>query len=348
MGGGHTRRTKSPNADDAAGNRRAAPDREPGAADAALDAPVASPNEPGADDSRKPGDEAPIEDAESANTPRAEDDPALTPRKDAPAHGPARGREEDALIDGPSASQEKAPVTPPEDSNESDGRENVPVAEADAARTATGETRAYRVVKTRQSANSVAAEALVDGDPTTSWGTVPGAALRDANAVLDLGKSRSIRGVRWLVAPDGLAGEMQVAVSPDGKRWKSVAGEQQASGGTWQELRLNRAVDARYVRLSFTNPTGEPRLGGLAEVEVWAGVNAEAKGVGARDERHRDKPGRDKAKPGRDKAKPGRDRASPDNKRVKSGKHHKKAKAGNGKNRKKGKSGGNHRHRARH
>jgi hypothetical protein len=46
----------------------------------------------------------------------------------------------------------------------------------------------------------------------------------------------------------------------------------------WQELRLKQAVDARYVRFSFTNPADAPELGGLAEVEIWPAGPGEANG----------------------------------------------------------------------
>jgi hypothetical protein len=126
--------------------------------------------------------------------------------------------------------------------------------------------------------------------------------------VLDLGKPQTIGRVRWREAPDGLAGELRIAVSTDGKRWKSVAGVAQDASEGWQELRLKQPVEARSVRLTFTNPTGEPRLGGLAEVEIRPAAKSDANGGGPKQDRQHGQSGHAKAKPGQERAKSGKQR----------------------------------------
>jgi hypothetical protein len=110
----------------------------------------------------------------------------------------------------------------------------------------------------------------------------------EAWVVLDLGQRRAIGRVRWLVVADGLAGRLVVEVSPDGTRWQpATKGNQDAAKGDqdatadWQELVLPPAVEARYVRLRFTNPTEAPHLGGLAEVEVLPAVTSAANDDGS-------------------------------------------------------------------
>jgi hypothetical protein len=163
----------------------------------------------------------------------------------------------------------------------------------------------YRIAKTRQSANAGDAAVVVDDDPTTAWHTAPGATPQEAYVELDLGKRRTIGRVRWLVAPDGLAGAVHIAVSRDGKRWTRAAGVAKDASDAWQELRLKHAVDARYVRLVFTNPTHEPRLGGLAEVEIRPAPQAGANGSESSEERNRTDLGHGKPQSGHGKAKAG-------------------------------------------
>jgi hypothetical protein len=129
--------------------------------------------------------------------------------------------------------------------------------------------------------------------------------------VLDLGQPRTIGRVRWLEAADGLAGRMDVAVSTDGKRWKKAAGEEQEATGAWQELQLKHSVEARYVRVRFTTPTEERRLGGLAEVEVYPAAPTAATHTGPKHERHRAEVGSANATAGHEQSASGHHRGSP-------------------------------------
>jgi hypothetical protein len=181
------------------------------------------------------------------------------------------------------------------------GKRAEPVSQSD-----DGGAKAYRIIKTRQSPHAGDAAVVVDDDPATSWSTEPGATPHEAYLLLDLGTSRSIGRVRWLGAPEGLSGTLRIEVSTDGKRWNKLAGVAQNATDTWQELWLKQSVDAQYVRFTFTNPTGEPRLGGLAEVEIRPAGKGEAKGSGPTQDQHRDKSGHATAKPGHERAKSGK------------------------------------------
>jgi hypothetical protein len=191
-------------------------------------------------------------------------------------------------------------------SNESNPSDNLVPQPTEENSSAKRSNPAYRVVKTRQSSNSVAASAVVDSDPTTTWSTQSGIAPDEAFVILDLGKRRPIRSVRWLEAAEGLSGTMRVEVSTDGKRWKTANGKQQDGSDAWRELQLKHAVDARFVRIAFTNPDGAPRLGGLAEIEVLPSAKVEAKRGDATSERHRVKAGHAGAKAGDERAKSGK------------------------------------------
>jgi hypothetical protein len=224
--------------------------------------------------------------------------------------------------------QGKKPGRQTTDGSRSQGRANGPKDRKDATQGQEDQdaSTAYRIVKTRQSANALDAAVVADDDPATAWTTKPGTTPDEAWVVLDLGTPRTVGSVRWRVAADGLVGALRIEVSTDGKRWKKAAGgEQDAAKGDqeaakgWQELRLKQAVDARYVRLVFTNRAGAPRLGGLAEVEVWPAATSEAKGSGAHEDRQRGTSGQAKAKPKQAQAKSGRERA-------KSGKQHNESK----------------------
>ena len=98
---------------------------------------------------------------------------------------------------------------------------------------------------------------------------------------------------------------MDVEVSSDGKRWKKAAGEEHEASAGWQELQLKQAVEARYVRVSFTDPTQESRLGGLAEVEIRPAAPTEANHAGPKPDRPRDESGASNAKSGHERTQSG-------------------------------------------
>ena len=119
-------------------------------------------------------------------------------------------------------------------------------------------------------ANSVSASSTgayaYDGRTATSW-YVSGASLSSAWIRFDLGATRSLTGVRWLYCRTGYADAFENQISTDGTAWTTVASLGNAPANAWQALA--KTTSARYVRFYFRNPTGDTRLGYLAEVEIW-------------------------------------------------------------------------------
>jgi hypothetical protein len=271
------------------------------------DAKATHPDDPDAEElaENQVGGAVPTDEIAPADQSSAADDPALV-TDDAPLQDVASpGAEEDVSESGPREGQGAEPSTQSDEGSQGLGRANASVDQGSSSQSA-DDNKAYRIVKTRQSRNSGDAVVVVDNDPATSWSTEPGATPHEAYVVLDLGKPRVIKSVRWLAAPEGLSGTLRVEVSTDGKQWQKAAGVGQDTTDAWQERRLKQAVEARYVRLVFKNPNQEPRLGGLAEVEVWPAAKATAQRGSPTQERDRADAGSSKAKSGDERAKSGK------------------------------------------
>lgn len=88
-----------------------------------------------------------------------------------------------------------------------------------------------------------------------------------AYVYVDLGAIKPIGSIRWVFALEGAADAMLVQVSSDRATWTTLTQATNAPAGAWQAVAAG--LNARYVRLYFTNPNGDPTLGGLGEVEVW-------------------------------------------------------------------------------
>lgn len=130
----------------------------------------------------------------------------------------------------------------------------------------------------------------VDGDPTTAWyadaltpesaveaeDATPGveAAGSASNEVfleLDLGETLPVGTIRWSFVEPDLADLYEVQVSLDGETWQTVTVRENPTIdeiSEWQEQYVGAST--RYVRFLFSNPNGDPVLGGLNEVEVYA------------------------------------------------------------------------------
>ncbi|HEV2107104.1 MAG TPA: discoidin domain-containing protein, partial [Thermomicrobiales bacterium] len=136
-------------------------------------------------------------------------------------------------------------------------------------------------------AGSELARYVTDGDPNTAWyadaltplsEAVPGdgtpavaASGTESDEVfleLDLGETTPIGTVRWSFAETEFADLYEVQVSLDGETWQTVTVRENAPDSEWQEQFVGAST--RYVRFLFSNPNGDPVLGGLNEVEVYA------------------------------------------------------------------------------
>lgn len=106
-----------------------------------------------------------------------------------------------------------------------------------------------------------------DAGAATAWQTRTAAPPAAAFLRFDIGTVRPLGTVRWLFAESGFADAMTIALSADGATWTTVASVGNAPALAWQALTVGRS--ARYVRFAFANPNRDPKLGALAEVQLW-------------------------------------------------------------------------------
>lgn len=131
----------------------------------------------------------------------------------------------------------------------------------------------YTIAGSAQSSGSSPATNTYDGNMATSWTTASNTPASGWFYV-DLGAVKPIGTVRYVVG-SGLGSLMdswQLQVSNDKTNWTTVASRGNASPKSWKEQAVNR--NARYVRFLFGNPNAEPRLGGIAEIEVLSASGA--------------------------------------------------------------------------
>lgn len=131
-------------------------------------------------------------------------------------------------------------------------------------------TEGYPLTLNGQSANSISARVVRDGDLGTIWTTrsdSPNPSV--AEFYVGMSESRPIGSIRWVFGRTGLADRFTIEISNDLSTWTYVTVRTNKPTGVWQEMRL-RNVNARYVRFRFENPNGDARLGGISEVQVWA------------------------------------------------------------------------------
>ena len=127
----------------------------------------------------------------------------------------------------------------------------------------------YRIAGSGRSANSGVPNVVYDKNAATSWATTVTTVPMSASFYLDLGVVRAIGTIRWLFAVTGMADDMQIQVSADRVNWRTVARPNNAPAGVWRSL-TTASTSGRYVQFFFSNPNSEPKLGGIAEVEILA------------------------------------------------------------------------------
>ena len=109
-----------------------------------------------------------------------------------------------------------------------------------------------------------------DGRLDTDWRTTGSPAPGSANVYIDLGSAIYIDSVSWVFNQTGGAPLLDIQISSDKKSWTTVATVGNAPANQWQSAPIG--AEARYVRWLFTNTTGVPVLGYLAEVTVRPGL----------------------------------------------------------------------------
>jgi len=105
---------------------------------------------------------------------------------------------------------------------------------------------------------------VVDGNPASAWRSAGG----EQQLTIDLGAQREFGGLLLHWQGSRYASRYDVALSDDGREWRTVRRVTAGNGGE-DPLRLPES-EARYIRLSLhTGPTAAPRAGyALAEVEL--------------------------------------------------------------------------------
>jgi hypothetical protein len=131
---------------------------------------------------------------------------------------------------------------------------------------ATATTTAYPITRGGRSTGSSPASTVFDGDPGTFWITTTNATPRRAHVYVDLRSVKSISIVRCRFARSDTADAANVEISRDKRTWQTIGTFSNPPAGKWLKLPVD--APGRYVRFSFTNPNRDPKIGGLAEVEV--------------------------------------------------------------------------------
>lgn len=106
----------------------------------------------------------------------------------------------------------------------------------------------------------------IDGYQSTSWYT-SGGTPSQAILQLDLGKSRSVSGVKWMYRLSDGVDRQALQVSQDGSSWTQLVVTSARQPDQWEGFAVDRSV--RYVRFVLTNNADLPVLGYISEIQVW-------------------------------------------------------------------------------
>lgn len=104
-----------------------------------------------------------------------------------------------------------------------------------------------------------------DSQWSTSWYTTTASA--SGSFTIDYGRIHQLTGIRWGFNAAGNADQFVVDTSTDGSTWSRVGTFGNGQKFTWYGIDLGR--QGRYVRVTFTNPNGDSRLGYMAEIQLW-------------------------------------------------------------------------------
>jgi hypothetical protein len=84
-----------------------------------------------------------------------------------------------------------------------------------------------------------------------------------------IGSVLPIGTIRWVYGAEGIGDDLTIQVSDDKAVWTDVYPAGTAPAGEWQSASFTN-LRGKYIRWLFRNPNGDPVIGGLAEVEVYA------------------------------------------------------------------------------
>ncbi len=126
------------------------------------------------------------------------------------------------------------------------------------------------IVGSGGSGSAAPSKLIWDGSITTTWQTTTSSPPSQAQVYVDLGDVGTITGVEFMIRRLNAARQYQVRVSNDKVTWTTVATFDYASPLIWQRARFT--TSGRYIQFLFTNTTGTPALGYLAEVRVFGSL----------------------------------------------------------------------------
>jgi hypothetical protein len=127
----------------------------------------------------------------------------------------------------------------------------------------------YPLYGSGRSGNGTLPQEVRDGDPTTSWRTNGSGVPTFGFVYVSLGQVRPIGTIRWLYGIGEIGDDLTIQVSNDRVTWTDIHTAGNAPVGEWQAASF-AGLEAKYVRWFFANPNGDPVIGGLAEVEIYA------------------------------------------------------------------------------
>jgi subtilisin len=126
---------------------------------------------------------------------------------------------------------------------------------------------ALTIVNSDNSANGVAHR---DNNVNTVWMTKStSVAPTSAWVLVRLQNSVPVGAIRWVFGATGMADSFSIETSNDLVTWKKVTTKSNKPVGVWQEAATRSGTTAKYVRFTFTNPNGDLKLGGIAEIQLW-------------------------------------------------------------------------------
>jgi hypothetical protein len=115
-----------------------------------------------------------------------------------------------------------------------------------------------------------------DNNLRTTWQTIASPPPQKASVYVDVGEVRSITGVEWVFRRTSGAASYAIETSTDRRTWTPMSAHAGSTPLAWQRDAFT--AEARYVRFVFSNTTGAPALGYLAEIVVY-GEDVAAGGI---------------------------------------------------------------------
>jgi subtilisin family serine protease len=127
----------------------------------------------------------------------------------------------------------------------------------------------YPFYGSSRSSNSNLPKTVWDGDLSTIWQTDGENVPNSAYVYVTIGSILPIGTIRWVYGTEGIADDLTIQISDDKSVWTDVHTASNAPVGEWQSASFTN-LRGKYIRWLFRNPNGDPIIGGLAEVEVYA------------------------------------------------------------------------------